>query len=417
MDDDALRDLLTRPLEAEAPARRGRWITGLGLATVVFVALGLLVAGDDEEPAEASTVAGSSVPTTIPIAVPTTTPVSSFQYPDGRITGTLVYDPTVDGVVMLGGWTVFRAPPVVDPWLFDATAATWVSIAATLEPSGRELAPAVFVDSVERIAVFGGTPDQTMQCGRWDRVLAAPVDTWYLDTASRAWERVTTVGGPPDRWGHGVAYDPEADVVVMFGGVSTEFENSGFSRLRDDTWIYDPATATWTQVETDVAPSPRACAGMVHDRASGSIVLWGGTTTSSEGDRSVWRFDTETLSWTEFPPLGDSGPERRWLHQTVLVDGSVIVIGGLYPQVALIEGGTTTTIGATDEVWSLDLSTGSWEQLGSAPFEMWGHAAAAVGGRIVVSAFGSTLLYDPASDVWTDVTPYDELDWPALDDD
>jgi hypothetical protein len=386
----------------------------MGLVIAVVV-VGWLVNRSDGEPTATST--GSSIveTTTTTTPVQTTTPASSFQYPDGRITGTLVYDPTVGGVVMLGGWTVFRVPPVFDPWVFDVTTATWVSVTASLEPSGRELAPAVFVDSLDRIALFGGTPDQTMQCGRFSRVLTAPVDTWYLDTSSRAWERIDVAGVPPDRWGHGVAYDPDMDVVVLFGGVSTEFENSGFSSLRGDTWVYDPTAASWTEIETEVAPSSRACAGMVHDPVDGSIVLWGGTTTNSEGDRSVWRFDTGTLTWTEFPPLDDSGPEGRWLHQMVVVDGSAVVIGGLYPQVTQIEGGTSTSVDETDEVWSLDLATLEWTELGPAPNPMWGHAAAGADGSVVVSAFGSTLIYDAALDAWTDVTPYDELDWDALD--
>jgi hypothetical protein len=385
---------------------------------VALVVLGWLAVRNGDDPSGTTTFAGSTAtPTTgSTTAPPTTSPADSFQYPDGRITGTLVYDPTVDGVVMFGGWTVFRAPPVLDPWVRDGVTGTWVSITESLEPSGRELAPAVFIESIDRIAVFGGTPDQTMQCGRWDRVLAAPVDTWYLDTNARSWERIVATGGPPDRWGHGVVYDPGADVVVMFGGVSTEFENSGFSQLRDDTWIYEPTASTWTEVDTDVAPSPRACAGLVYDSADGSIVLWGGTTTSSEGDRSVWRFDTGTLTWTEFPQLDESGPEGRWLHQMVLVDGSAVVVGGLFPQETPIEGGTTTSVAATDEVWVLDLATLQWEEMGPAPWEMWGHAAAADGNEnIVVSSFGSTLIYDPALDEWTDITPYDELDWPALD--
>jgi hypothetical protein len=386
---------------------------------VALVVLGALAVRNGDDPSGTTTFAGSTAtPTTgSTTAPPTTSPADSFQYPDGRITGTLVYDPTVNGVVMLGGWTAFRAPPVLDPWGFDAATETWVSIAATLEPSGRELAPAVFVDSIDRIAVFGGTPDQTMQCGRWDRVFAAPVDTWYLDTANRAWQRVMAIGGPPDRWGHGVAYDPASDLVVLFGGVSTEFENSGVSQLRGDTWIFDPGTSTWTEVEVGVAPSPRACAGLVYDAVAGSIVLWGGTTTSSEGDRSVWRFDTATLTWTEFPPEDDAGPEGRWMHQMVLVDGSAIVIGGLYPQVDVIEGGTTTNVRATDEVWSLDLATGEWKRLGDAPAPLWGHAAAGDGtGRIVMSAHGSTFVFDPVLDEWTDITPYDNLDWDALED-
>jgi hypothetical protein len=417
-DDDALRELMAAPLEPEPRTRRGILLVIGGVGALAVVVLALWLGGDDpaggdDAVVDGPPVAGSVVSTTTSTVdddSPTTT--AGSMYPEPRAAATLVYDDSAGDFVLFGGWKQFRAAPVLEPWLLDATTAEWAPLEGTFEPSGRELAPAVPVDSIGGIVVVGGTPDQTNSCAAWNRVMSSPVDLWMLDVDAGSWERLEATGEVPDRWGHAVAYDPGEDLVVLFGGVGTDFDRNR-STLLADTWVFDLAASTWEQVDTPVAPSARSCPGMVYDPVHDSILLWGGSTESTAGDTSVWRFDASSRVWTELPPIGETGPEPRWLHRMVTLGGSgeVLMVGGMSWQETDIEGGTTTDIAVSDEVWRLDLSTGRWEQLGPAPAATASHAMATDGERVVAFVFGSTLLYDPSTDSWTDVTPYDDLDW------
>ena len=257
-DDSALRELLNLPLEPEPRGRSIRTVTIAGgmLGIVVMIVLLAMCRGGDPEPSETSATGGSGSTTTSEAAAAVTTGPESISYPVGRFAATLVHDPIADVFVLLGGWEEFGADPILDPWSFDTDTESWLSLEQSFEPSGRELAAAVYVDSLERVLLVGGTPQQTNSCASWSQVLKSPVDVWLFDTPERSWERVNANGIVPDRWGHSIAYDPVTDLVVLFGGVGTEIERSGRSTLLGDTWIYDPATATWESVESPVAPSP-----------------------------------------------------------------------------------------------------------------------------------------------------------------
>jgi hypothetical protein len=40
-----------------------------------------------------------------------------------------------------------------------------------------------------------------------------------------------------------MAYDPDAEAIVLFGGGPTRTEYTA------ETWLYDPAASTWTLLE------------------------------------------------------------------------------------------------------------------------------------------------------------------------
>jgi hypothetical protein len=41
---------------------------------------------------------------------------------------------------------------------------------------------------------------------------------------------------------HAMAYDPENNVVVLFGGGPDR------SQYTDETWVFDPSTQTWSRI-------------------------------------------------------------------------------------------------------------------------------------------------------------------------
>ncbi len=109
------------------------------------------------------------------------------------------------------------------------------------------------------------------------------------------WTKVA-VSGPSPRGHAAVAYDPDRDVLVLFGG-----ENN--STILGDHWELDPNTWTWTHRTFGTMPPARTHAAMAYDSARHVMVLYGGWV-SSDGyyglRRDTWEFDGN--AWTERSP-------------------------------------------------------------------------------------------------------------------
>lgn len=124
----------------------------------------------------------------------------------------------------------------------------------------------------------------------------------------------STPGLPTPRFGHGVAFDSDRDVLVVFGG-----RQSSTSPLLGDTWEFDGTR--WRQTAIG-GPAPREQFAMVYHAGIDKVVLVGGLT--ADGERSdVWTYDA--AGWTQladgpFPPRRghaaayDSVRDRMVMH-------------------------------------------------------------------------------------------------------
>ncbi|WP_135552498.1 cadherin-like beta sandwich domain-containing protein [Paenibacillus cymbidii] len=173
------------------------------------------------------------------------------------------------------------------------------------------------------------------------------------------WEQPTVNIPPPAREMAAMAYDETAKKVVMFGGM-------GNVAPLDDTWIWDGAAKTWTEmVEGDqhepIAPHPsaRKAAAAAYDPNIGKVLLFGGFDAAGAPLGDTWLWDGLAQTWES---LGDmpGGPSARGGAQ-LAYDGEQLVLFGGY--------------GDSD-----------------------------------TSPFGDTWLWDGNS--WTDVTPADASDSP-----
>ena len=109
-------------------------------------------------------------------------------------------------------------------------------------------------------------------------------DTW--EYAGGQWRYVPTVNAPGPRVLHAMAYDAARNRVVLFGG--NAFNTFPIHYL-DETWEYDGAT--WVQVQTAVAPSPRNCCSLAYDAARARTVLFGGGGDGGVVMGDTWDYD------------------------------------------------------------------------------------------------------------------------------
>lgn len=424
-EDDALFAILHSPLDDE-PSRRGRkgllWLLGgVAVAVAAVVAALLLLRGGGEpeasetsagaEPAVAgvtSTDAGAAESTTS-IVTGTTLP-GEPGYPEARILA-----PGVSGgpglMVMVGG--VERGGSVVG----DAKAETWTYAiegnawyrAEGIGPRARMGQAAAFDEGSGVVVVFGGATGQGNYCRVVGRCATGETaEVWVYSPETGAWRQQPAADAPPGRFGAVAGYDTQSDRVVLFGGARNLQENAAVEMFQD-TWAYDVDTNTWTEMTPETSPPARGYAAMAYDPEADRLLMFGGSGVDEEIDATVWAYDLDANTWTPLEAV-TSQPEPMWDATFVYADavGMVVLIGGEGPQTREIAAGITATeIALTDAVWLFDSATRRWSARNPAFAPIAGQTAIydPLTQRVVVYADGSTWLYDPAADVWENLTP------------
>jgi hypothetical protein len=159
--------------------------------------------------------------------------------PEARACPALAYDSRRGVVLMHGG----VGPGVIYDDLWEWSGSSWSErvTVGSARPSGRSLHNLAFDDESGTLLLFGGVDSL-------DSVLG---DTWELD--GWTWTERTPIsagGGPAGRALHGMAYDAERDVTVLYGG-TPDGEVSNTSLL-NQVWEYDDGA--WSA--SDVTPAP-----------------------------------------------------------------------------------------------------------------------------------------------------------------
>ncbi|HUU61491.1 MAG TPA: kelch repeat-containing protein, partial [Acidimicrobiia bacterium] len=212
---------------------------------------------------------------------------------------------------------------------YDPAGGSWSELVPTLEPFlGRYGYGLVYDSESDLLVLFGGA-----EWGRTDEGKHVGLaDTWVFDLATRSWSEATPAVSPPGRIFPGLVYDTGSDRVVLFGG----HEQLGGTVL-GDTWAYDTDTGTWEEMTPAVSPPGRSGFVMWYDPAADlSFVFGGGADWSSWpplpwmalGGEELWGYDLEADTWTLYRI--DPNPGYRLSSGVVFdpVRGEAILIGG-----------------------------------------------------------------------------------------
>ncbi len=258
-----------------------------------------------------------------------------------RFEHTATYDPRRQKLVVFGGATRDPSTGVVtkldDTW--ECTGTTCTQITPATPPPGRFAANMAYDEARGRAVLFGGKLS----------VIASGflADTWEWDGSD--WRQITPSGSSPSaRYTHAMAGDPKHGGVLVVGGYSGSLNSDtwswngtawsqrspgpppsvresaalGFSPANDgvllfggrnftgspllgDTWIWNGST--WQSTAPVTAPSPRAGARCVADRARGRVVLFGAGTDTWEWNGTTWADVTPTVS-----PPSRQNPGLAW---------------------------------------------------------------------------------------------------------
>jgi N-acetylneuraminic acid mutarotase/fibronectin type 3 domain-containing protein len=315
------------------------------------------------------------------------TQLSPPTAPSARARHAMAYDSQSHRVVLFGG---DRNGTLDDTWVYDPSNNTWTNVTPSIAPTPRDRHAMAYDPVIDRVILFGGTG-------------ALVFGTWAYDLESNAWEDVDPAPSPSGRYRHTMDFDSRSNRTILFGG------NTGTSAL-DDTWAYDGASRTWTNVSPSSGPLARYRHAAAYDSESDRVVVFGGFSPASGDLGDIWAYDFTTNTWTEVNPA--TTPSARQLAAAAYDSQSdrAILFGGT---------GATRTL---DDTWAfdmnttLDVSTNRWQDLSPAvrPSVRSGHAmtydvqsdrVVLFGGRTGPAALGDTWAYDVNTNRWTNMNP------------
>lgn len=137
------------------------------------------------------------------------------------------------------------------------------------------------------------------------------------------WQQKVTELSPEPRQDHGMAYDPERKIVVLFGG---RFAKTHYN----DTWVYNGTN--WTKILTSASPSPRINFFMAYNPQIKKVILFGGrnanTSLFGECYNDTWAFNGE--NWEKLSPQSSPTPRAYPMGDTDTFFNNTMLFGGLY---------------------------------------------------------------------------------------
>ncbi|MHA1576034.1 MAG: Kelch repeat-containing protein, partial [Candidatus Thorarchaeota archaeon] len=142
---------------------------------------------------------------------------------------------------------------------------------------------------------------------------------------------------------HSMAYDPQQNAVILFGGFGAD------GRERDDTWKFDCTTREWTELSPTTSPLARYGFVMAYDYTIEQIILSCGNTATQGHQQDTWTYDFETNTWTEIDTTGTPG-RLKWARMTYdSVNQRMVLFGG---QVGDNTVDATRIYNAQEETWT-----------------------------------------------------------------
>ena len=199
-------------------------------------------------------------------------------------------------------------------WSYDFSTSTYSKLEARHwgyagpVPTGSRLSPGFASNGSSYAILFGGVGSYNWTYYAYDN------STWKLDFATQTYVRMIQMGastGPAARAQieNQFVYDSLHDRFILFGGRCRDPDNCGFAGNRlNDTWVYDPGANTWTQVFPATSPPSRDQAQMYFDAAHGVTVLYGGADINGTALGDTWIFDLAAQTWTQLTPTGTPIP-------------------------------------------------------------------------------------------------------------
>ncbi|MCX5970928.1 MAG: hypothetical protein NTV14_05420 [Coprothermobacterota bacterium] len=206
-------------------------------------------------------------------------------------------------------------------------------------PSARQGACFLYSSFWDAAIVFGGA-------------LPYQNDLWTL-SPSGVWAQIPAQNPPLARMSAAIATNLETGELLLFGGHDKH-------HVFGDTWLFEPSTQAWTELNLPTGPTPRIWHKMVWDDQEKKVLLFGGSNpeAANSGMSDLWSFDFSLRQWTRLHPIGEHPSTRAAFAMAWdSTRGKLVLFGGQHPD----EKKEEWTL--CNDTWSYDPATNRWEQL------------------------------------------------------
>lgn len=209
----------------------------------------------------------------------------------------------------------------------------------------RTTQPVVYMGNHEAF-LFGG---ETTDSDTWP--FHNTNDTWVYDIAERSWTEVHGEPRPNKACHQGAAYSPDHDIVLYAGGYNNDDEGLF---AYDDTWAFHVDERRWEKLEpggVDLPPSSD-CAIVYHTKAKRFLLFRGQALYIYDPTANTWELRKEAESQV------DEGPAPPFAGR-----GSAMVAYDERADRVFIFGGEARMNGEgfyTDTVWIYDYDAHMW---------------------------------------------------------
>jgi hypothetical protein len=261
-------------------------------------------------------------------------PDLKFPAPDARRHHAMAYDPGRERTVLFGG---SASGNFDDVWEFDGERWEQLCGAGTScsGPSARRMHALAYDEVAKTMVMFGGVDDADLSDQLWE---------WNGASWRQRCGEGTICSGPTARYGHSMMWDGNRQRIVIFGGC-TAGNGSTCTTDSDEVWEWNGSTRNWTRVCGSgtgcSGPSARNAHGMIYDENRGVGVMFGGCTSwgtayCNTPSDEVWEWNgsgwrrvcgsgtacSGPATLADFAMTYDSGRGVALLHSGV--DGNII---------------------------------------------------------------------------------------------
>ena len=210
--------------------------------------------------------------------------------------------------------------------------------------------------------------------------------------ATDTWTFINSSGAPSARAGHTAVW--MGTEMIVWGG-----DSEGFPSRVNTGGKYNPGTDSWTPTSTTNAPDGRDSHTAVLDTAS-EMIVWGGVDNNFNDLNTGGRYNPSTDSWTATTTV--NAPSARELH-TAIWTGSVMIVWGGFDNFNFVDLNTGGRYNPNTDTWT-PTSTNN------VPDARENHTAVWTASEMIVwGGFNEDLFqdlntggrYNPNTDSWT----------------
>ncbi|HYC92465.1 MAG TPA: kelch repeat-containing protein [Thermoanaerobaculia bacterium] len=222
--------------------------------------------------------------------------VTPRPVPDFRRFAAVAYDQNIKKTVMFGGYDNINYRD--ETWTWDG--AVWTRLRPNKKPGNRAQISMWYDTRAKKTILYSGVGRPNI-----DEHVTRYADMWSFDGTN--WTEMTKTAAPGIRFGTQVTVDPRDGKVLLFGGLrATIDEDDNIDQFyANDTWLWDGAAGTWTQIQTENAPFARQNGAFEFDETSGKFVLYGGFA------GQLYLSDTWLFDGTNWTPVQEKPQDFR----------------------------------------------------------------------------------------------------------